>query len=489
MKMLAHSLRRPTLIIGCCLAVFAGIWFARLSHLGELSWLWVVIPVVVLSLRWHNGATLLLLTVLCFGFGWWRGSVYMERVAVNASFHNTIVTVVGRATEDASYGKYSQLEFSLTAGRVVSADNRPLVGNLTIRGFGESMVYRGDLVQATGKLYPTRGNNVGGISFAELHVLERGTFWLDRFRRQFAAGMQSALPEPVASFGLGLLIGQRNTLPEQTTEDLKRVGLTHIIAVSGYNLTIIVVACRRLLAERSKFQATAVCLALIGVFLLITGSSPPIVRASIISVLALAAWYYGRQVKPLVLLLLAAAITAFANPLYLWGNVSWYLSFLAFFGVLVLAPLMAKRFLGSKEPPVLVGMLIESACASLLVLPYLLYTFGELSLVSLPANMLVIPFIPLAMLLALVAGLAGLWAAPLAGWFVWPAKWLLTYLLEVAGLLSRLPHAFIKGIAFSLVFMLTSYAVIMFVCGVWHFKTRPKRGKITDRKELGNGEI
>lgn len=469
-------------MIAACLAVFAGVIFARQAELADTHWLWLIVPFAVVSLKRHNMLTLTLFIVLFFGIGWWRGSVYMEKLAVHESFHYEKVTVIGKATEDGIYGQRYQLEFPITDVQIIAPEETRLVGNLTVRGFGEAAVYRGDMVQATGKLYPTLGNNLGSISFAELDVVQRGTFWVDELRREFAAGMQSALPEPLASFGLGILIGQRSNLPEQTEEQLREVGLTHIIAVSGYNLTIIVIACRRLLAKRSKFQATAVCLALIGLFLLFTGSSPPIVRASIISVLAIAVWYYGRSIKPLVLLLVAAAATVIANPIYLWGSVSWYLSFLAFFGVLVLAPLITKRIYGSKEPKVITGILIESACATVLVLPYILYIFGEMSLVSLPANLLVIPFIPLAMLLALVAGLAGMLIPAFAGWFAWPANWLLTYLLDVANLFSRIPNAFVENITFPLAALAAGYAIICFMCLVLWSKTRKKYGTITDTK-------
>lgn len=373
------------------------------------------------------------------------------------------VTVVGRATDEAVYGKRQQLEFTISQVRVTEPSTTPLIGNITVRGFGAPMVYRGDIVEVTGKLYPTLGNNLASMSFADIHVVRRGDSWVDAQRRNFAAGMQSALPEPLASFGLGLLIGQRSTLPESVNDELRQVGLTHIIAVSGYNLTVIVLACRRLLAGRSKFQATAACIGLILLFLLLTGSSPPIVRASVISVLGIAAWYYGREIKPLVLLLVGAAITVMANPLYLWGNVSWYLSFLAFFGVLVLAPLITKRFMGKREPKMLVSILLESACASVLVLPYVLYVFGQTSLISLVANVLVVPLIPVAMVCGLVAGLAGMVVPALAGWFAWPANMLLTYMLDIASLLSRLPHAFVENIAFPLPAMLASYGAIGFV--------------------------
>lgn len=475
---------RWLLIIAACLAVMAGIVMARSIQLQGAHSLWLLVPFVVVSLRRHTIFTLILLCLLCMGIGWWRGTVYMQKLAVHESFHYQKVTLVGKAAEDAVYGERYQLEFSMANVQVVAPDQTPIVGKVTIRGFGEAAVYRGDVVQATGRLYPTLGNNLASVSFAELRVLERGEFWVDDLRRNFAAGLQSALPEPAASLGLGLLIGERSTLPKETEDQLREVGLTHIIAVSGYNLTIIVLACRRLLAKRSKYQATIACLALIGLFLLITGTSPPIVRASIISLLAIGAWYYGRNIKPLVLLLVAAAITLIMNPLYLWGNVSWYLSFLAFFGVLVLAPLLAKRLFGNKEPKLIVSILLESACATICVLPYILYIFGEMSLVSLPANLLALPFVPLAMLLSLVAGLGGMFIPALAGWIAWPANVVLTYLLDVANMLSRIPHAFVENIGFSLGLLCISYGIIGFICLILWGKVRKKYGTITDTNEI-----
>jgi competence protein ComEC len=433
--------------------------------------LWLILPSLVISIWRHNGLTLVLLVLFCFGIGWWRGGMYMQRLATNESFYDQKITIIGTATDEAVYGKFYQLEFTLSNVRVVAPGQADLAGSITVRGFGASMVNRGDLVVAEGKLKPSLGNNIASMGFATIEVLHHDDTWLNNFRRSFAAGMQSALPEPAASFGMGLLIGQRSTLPEDVSEQLRHVGLTHIIAVSGYNLTVIVMACRKLLAKRSKYQATVLCLALIAVFLLITGSSPPIVRASVISLLGIWAWYYGREIKPLVLLLVGGAITVIANPLYLWGNVSWYLSFLAFFGVLVLAPLVAKRW-WKREPGLLAGVLIETMCASILVVPYVLYIFGQTSTVSLVANLLVVPLIPLAMVLGLIAGLGGMLLPALAGWLAWPAKIVLVYMLDVAGLLSKVPHAFIENIGFSWVSMAFGYAIISIVTIILQRKVR-----------------
>jgi competence protein ComEC len=363
--------------------------------------------------------------------------------------------------------------------QVVAPQRTKLVGNIGVKGFGASAVSRGDTVKVTGKLYLTRGNNLASIGFATLEVVKSKPSLLENIRHRFIAGMQSALPEPQASFGLGLLIGQRSTLPEDAKNQLMMVGLTHIIAVSGYNLTIIVDVVRRRLGKLSKFQNTAMCLSLMGIFLLIAGSSPPIVRASIISMLSIWAWYYGRTIKPLVLILVGAAITVLANPLYIWGNVSWYLSFLAFFGVLVLSPLISRRIFAHKKPGLLVQVLLESLCASVMTIPYILYIFGQVSLVALVANVLVVPFIPLAMLLSLLAGLAGAVIPALAGWIALPAKFLLTYMLDVASVLSRLPHAFVENVYLSALAMFFIYSVVAVLCWTLWRKLR-KSDKITD---------
>lgn len=448
---------------------------ARYYSLTDFRWVLALAVLALVSMRRHNAVTLTLVTVVAFGIGWWRGTVYMQKLAVNETLYGHNVAFIGRASEDAVYGKQYQLEFSLSDAYVVVPQAARLAGSLTVRGFGESAVYKGDIIEVQGKLRPSLGNNISSVSYASLRVLERDHSLINIWRRKFTAGVQSALPEPIAPFVLGILIGQRSTLPEDINEQLKHVGLTHVIAVSGYNLTIIVEACRRLLAKRSKFQSTAACLLLIGVFLLITGLSPPIVRASIISLLGLWAWYYGRNLRALVLLLVGAAITVLANPLYLWGNVSWYLSFLSFFGVLVVAPLLISRIYRNRKPGMLAQVVIETVSASLFVIPYALFIFGQVSLVSLPANVLIVPLIPLAMLLGLIAGLAGMLLPFVAGWLAWPAKLLLTYVLDMVQIMNGVPHAFLQNVVISWQQMAAMYGTISVVLIILRHKTHKLR--------------
>jgi competence protein ComEC len=373
------------------------------------------------------------------------------------------IVMTAQVDNDAIYGRQSQLSFDVVQAAVIRPKHRSLVGKIKVEGMGVPMIYRGDLVQVEGSMMPTKGSAQAKFSFAKLTLIKRGGSPIDTIRRKFIAGLGTTLPEPEASFGAGLLLGQRSTIPKDISDQLSATGLTHLVAVSGYNLTIIIVAARKLLGKASKFQSTVCAAALMVLFTLVTGFSASIVRAALVSGLSLLAWYYGRRFKPALLIAGTAAAMALWNPFYLWSDIGWYLSFLAFFGVLLLAPLLGS-LIGRGKPLKLVGALLaETIAAQIMTLPIIMYIFGRVSLVGLLANILVVPLVPLAMLLTLVAGLAGMIYAPVGGWLAWPAKELLTYMVDLVGLLSRLPHAQAQKLI-SLRAMLAGYGLILFAC-------------------------
>jgi len=433
---------------------------------------WTLLPMaacLLTTLRRRTYITILCIVITGFACGLWRGNNYFARLQPYRTYALQKVTLTATVSTDGYYEYEKPMSF-LVGG--VHINGKSVPGHIKVSGYGENMVYRGDVVQVSGKLYPTRGANQASIGYAQIHKLSSGGSPIDTFRRKFAAAVQSTLPEPEASFGLGLLVGQRNTLPADVTQALLMVGLTHIIAVSGYNLTILLEASRRILGNHSKVLSMAVALALIFGFLAVAGNSASIVRAAVISLLSLSAWYYGRTVRPLLLILLAAAGTGYANPVYVWGDLSWWLSFLAFFGILVLGPIVTHKLYGDRQPPLIPQVLIESLCAEIMTLPLVLYIFGQMSLVSLLANMLVVALIPLAMLLGFVAGLAGMLIGAVSGWFAWPARILLTYMLDIVELLSRIPHVFVQDKYLSAMDMVLCYVAVVLLVVLFHWRQR-----------------
>ncbi len=484
-KSLSRHYRRTTLLLCLCVAFLLGVGLAHTGRLIDSSWWWLCLMPLVFALRRRTAWALLWIVLFGLSLGWWRGSLYMTKLADYQGYYDHKVTISAVASQDAAYNKYKQLTFDARNVTVVDTGQR-LAGKLSLSGFGLNAVFAGDTVTATGKLHSSLGSYQGRMSYAQLHLAAHHNTAVNELRRRFTAGVQSALPEPLASFGMGLLIGQRNTLPAEISQSLLMVGLTHIIAVSGYNLTILLRSADRISGKRSKRGATLLSLALIGLFLLFAGTSASIVRAAIVSLLSIAAGYYGRAFKPLVLISLAAAITAFASPFYVWSDSGWYLSFLAFYGVMVLAPLIRTRWHKRWQESLVLGVALESVCAEIMTLPFVLHTFGQMSFIGLLANVLVVALVPLAMLLTLVAGLAGMLLPALAGWLAWPARILLTYMLDIAQLLSHIPRVFVQHLGFSWAQMLLCYCLAAGLTTVLYFKRKPKTVKITDKSKRGD---
>lgn len=474
--------------LGFCIALLVGIGLAQFGWKPPGLLVALTGIFVVLSWRFRTIVSLLAVLALALTLGFNRGEIYEKKRADYQTLDGQKITLVVRAQNDGTYGTNSQLTF--IANSAVLSSGKHLAGSLYVSGFGLNGIFQGDEVRVTGKLRLGTGQYQGFMSYSQLLLIAHHQSVVAELRRKFAAGMQTALPEPHASFAMGLLIGQRTTLPAEVKQDMLVVGLTHIIAVSGYNLTIMLHAARRILGKHSKRLSTLLSLILIALFLLVTGASASIVRAAIVSVLSIWATYYGRQFRPLNLIFVAAAITAWANPFYIWSDASWYLSFLAFYGVLVIAPLIASRFHYAWQKTLIAGVALESVCAELMTAPFIVHTFGQLSLIGLPANVLVAALIPLAMLLSLIAGLAGMLLAPFAGWLAWPAQILLTYMLDTAHLLAQTPRTFLQHIGLSVWQMLTLYTLILLLTVILIHKTkRSEYATITDKNDEIHGGI
>jgi competence protein ComEC len=455
--------------------LLVGLFLSKLTQ--PISVTWLILVLVLSPLLLGKKYIILLYLVLAGGMiGWWRGGLLQTQNQVYKNHYYQKVKLIGHATEDSFYVANAQLQFTIES---ITLDGQKLPGKIQVKGYGAAMVYRHDVVEVEGKLYPGMGSKQAFISYAKLNVLARAKSPIDDFRRNFTVGMENALPEPAASFAVGLLVGQRSLMTDDVSTILIAVGLTHIVAVSGYNLTIIIQAVRRSLKKLSRFQTMFISIALIYLFLLITGFSPSIIRAAIVSILALIAWYFGRKFRPVLLILLAAAITGFINPYYVWGDVGWYLSFLAFFGVLILAPLLTARVFGGRKIPVIGHIAIESFAAQAMTLPYILYIFGRVSVVGLLANIVIVPMVPFAMFFSFIAGIAGMLAPVIAGWVAIPARIILDVMLWLTAWFSKWPMSQAK-MTITISSLLILYVIVLiYVVGL---RKKSQSVKIKERK-------
>lgn len=430
------TFRRTTLIAIACASVLFGIALVTIG-LRLQGWGWALLAVLFLPLCFRKRMVAVLGAVL-FGIiiGAWRGSMVATDLTKYDTYYDQKVVLSGRVTEDPTYDDKSQLDFRIDS---VQIEGSQMPGQVRVKTLTFTDVYRGDIVYIKGTLRDGFGNYKAAVYYAEVEKMAINNGPIDTLRRQFAASIYTNLPDPQASLGLGFLVGIKSALPDEIASQLQVLGLTHIVVASGYNLTILVRIARRLFEKISKYQTAIVSLGLIGGFVMVTGFSPSMSRAALVTGLALWAWYYGRRIHPVVLLLFAAALTGTFNPMYVWGDIGWYLSFLAFAGVMLLAPLLQRRIFEGKEPKLLGQVVLETICAQLLTLPLILYIFGDFSVLSLVANILIVPLIPLAMVFTFIGGISGLLLPSMAPFISLPATWLLTYMTEIVRLLAQIP--------------------------------------------------
>lgn len=403
-------------------------------------------------------------------FGLWRGSISQNVLSQFKPLLGQAISISGSVKDDVDTGSSGQIVIRLSN---LSIKNKLLSGTLYVTS-ANADIKRGDKLILHGKLVKGFGNFSGVMYRAIIDkIIQPIPGDTARVIRDwFADGIRKVIPDPEASLGIGFLVGQRRALPPDLVLALQIVGLTHVVVASGYNLTILVRLARKLFEKVSKYLSAISSFVMILSFIAITGVSPSMARAGLVSGLCLAAWYYGRKFHPIVLLLIAVAITVIINPSYAWGDLGWQLSFAAFAGVMIMAPLTCRYFFGDKKPNFIQQTLIETVSAQIVTAPIIIMAFGQFSNVAVISNLLVLFFVPYAMLFVFIAGLGSLiFPAFIAGIVALPAVWTLKYMTGVIVFLANLPWAMSK-VQFDWWVIAICYALIIGVCLYMWRKTK-----------------
>ncbi|WP_435819009.1 ComEC/Rec2 family competence protein [Micromonospora chersina] len=345
-------------------------------------------------------------------------------------------------------GRPATLLVSADLTRLTDPTGRRVTG--TVRGLvlANDPAWRtllpGQRVTAKGRLSAPRG---GDLTAAVLSAIGPPTRhgaapWPQRAAGVLRAGLQRACaPLPDAPGGLlpGLVVGDTSRLPPEVEEDFRATGMTHLNAVSGSNVAIVVGAVLLLArwARAGPRTAAALCvLALVG-FVILVRPSPSVVRAAAMGAIGLAALATGRTRAALPALAAAVTVLVLVDP-ELAGDPGFALSVCATGGLLLLAPGWRDGLRRRGVPPGLAEALAVPAAAQLACGPVIAGISGTVSLVAVPANLLAVPVVaPATVLGVLAAVLSPVWpaGAEFAAWLAsWPARWLVTVAGQGAGL-------------------------------------------------------
>lgn len=287
--------------------------------------------------------------------------------------------------------------------------------------------------------------------------------WISRLRVRLEQVCGRLLPEPQASLLGGILVGARATTPPEFREALNVTSTSHIVAVSGFNVTLVAGMAQAVaLRFLSRRRATLFAMALVWLYALLTGIPPSAVRAAVMSTMVLGAILAGRGGDTLSFLCFSGAAMAGVEPMIL-DDLGFQLSFLATAGLVLLEPVIRVPL--GKLPGWLSSTLSVTLAAQLATLPILVDSFHTLSLVSPLTNLLVVPALPGLMVVGGLAVLLGALFEPLVG-VVAPLAWAyLTYVVEVIRWTAQLPSASVVvgslGVASSLLYWLVLLAIAL----------------------------
>lgn len=309
------------------------------------------------------------------------------------------------------------------------------------------------------------------VSYAQVEIVQSGEgnpiiYFLLKQKHRLMNGIEQSLPEPQAGLGEGLLLGVKQALGTELNEMFRKAGIIHIVVLSGYNIMLVVAFtkyCLSLFFRRSIRIATG--LVMVVCFALIVGLSATVVRASIMAALVLFAQGLNRTYNITRALLFAGALMVLFNPFLLLYDIGFQLSFVATLGLILIAPKFEAIFNKASFLERVKGYLVATIATQIAVLPLLLYQMGQVSLVAVVVNVLVLPIVPLAMLSTFITGIISLIYTPLTLPFAFIAHLALSYIVFLAKWFSLLPFSVVTISYFPLHFLFILYAVI--IGGVW----------------------
>lgn len=455
------SLPKGRVIFIACLGFIFGIGLFSFEQILSGAWCFGLAVVCCLFSIWLNSRKKLLLTIIVIITGGFflAGCRYsLSYPVINSehiSFHNgqvrTFEGLINKEPVEKNQGW--QLTIATSQGKVlVTTDRWP--------------EYKyGDYVEIVCKLeapentdfpydrYLARFEIYSLCSRPDIKLLrsKEGNFfiqWIIAIKQQAYIIAQANLPEPESSLALPVVFGGGQGIDEDITEEFRRTGLTHIMAVSGFNvslLTILIGLGLNALGLRRRlvFYVTSL---IITAYVVMVGAPASAVRAGVMSLFLLAALTLGRLVSLPRSVVLVAVTTLVVNPRLLRDDIGWQLSFLAILGLMYLQPLLQKGVMKIAQDK---GKLVSEAltatiAAQIATAPVILYNFGNFSIVAPIANLLVVWVVPI-LTIAMMAALVLTAVFPVLGLVFFFPDWLMVkYIFFVVQTLSRLSWAAIE---------------------------------------------
>ena len=340
-----------------------------------------------------------------------------------------------------------------------------------------------------GIFYTMKNPKIEILSSGHGNFIKRALF---SFKERFDTAMAKAIPTPESIVMGGIILGERYAFSPSLRQSFMDTGTIHIVTIGGYHVTLIAQWIMEIFSFLPKYAGIGAGIISIFLYIIVTGGAQTSIRAGIMATLALVASATGRMYTAGRALVLAAVIMILINPFVLAYDVSFELSFMATIAIIFLSPLIKPYF---QWIPWKWLRDITAITSSMYVfaLPFVLYRIGNLSLVALPANILIVPLMPLSMIAGFITGFAGL-VSPIFA--ILPGKIayaLLNYQISAISMLAHLPFAAVAIQNFSLPIVIIIYGIFFWIFwkeyGKGEEKVESRKYRVESQEEKKKKEI
>ncbi len=271
--------------------------------------------------------------------------------------------------------------------------------------------------------------------------------WISVYREKLILKVKRNLSQPYSGLVLGMTIGYKDDFPDDFLDLLKRTGTIHIIVVSGYNVALVVTFTSSVFAFVGRKLNLFLAIISVLLFVCFAGFDPPVVRASIMGLIALIGIYSGNSRMSLYILYITLLVMLLVNPAYLI-DIGFQLSAIAT-GAVILASMITSK-------DTFISAIFVNTFVNLTIYPVISYYFGTISFISLISNLMILWMVPLVTFSGFL-------------FFVFPTLFVKVYLISlldfyifVTKVLGSLEFASITY-KFSITYMLIYYLVLLFI--------------------------
>ncbi|MEA2064997.1 MAG: ComEC/Rec2 family competence protein [Patescibacteria group bacterium] len=466
-------MRRSKIILSVAISFICGIALANLISIPIFAiYCFIILNIAIISLFWHNRfLRITAICLCCFLFGIFRFELCNNAVKkiIDNDFQNKSSFTGIIVDEPSLKNSYQNLivESSDISGKIlVSASLYPLYN------YGDKLKIDCKLKSTTQddkwKKYFIKEKIYYSCYYPQIQVISknnRGKFYaqLLKFKQKSRRIIKKNVSGQESQILSAMLLGYKKNIPTGLRDKFSQAGISHIIAISGAHIAIIIFIVMSLLINFGLWrkQSFYLTIILIWIFIILIGAPSSAARAGIMATIIMIGVNIGRINSAINILTLAAALMLLINPFLLFNDIGFQLSFLAVFGIIYLSPIFNLWLKKFSEFNGIKKILIITLSAQIATLPLSIYYFGKLPILSPLINLIIVPLLAIILFLGFAIILFGFIYLPVAK-IIGIIEWLiLNLLIKITYFFTSLPFSYLTIEKINFAWILISYIIII----------------------------